>query len=83
MDELYSTLPLDEVEGLEDLVTAGPLVKVTFCCNISMCLILPLCGNRKCCICLAKRVHDFRNLFGFQDIFTVITSHLALDLEIT
>ncbi|KAF2572815.1 hypothetical protein F2Q70_00005918 [Brassica cretica] len=28
VDELYSTLPLDEVEGLEDLVTAGPLVKV-------------------------------------------------------
>ncbi|KFK26062.1 hypothetical protein AALP_AA8G198100 [Arabis alpina] len=29
VDELYSTLPLDEVEGLEDLVTAGPLVKGT------------------------------------------------------
>ncbi|XP_033142655.1 CCR4-NOT transcription complex subunit 3 isoform X1 [Brassica rapa] len=29
VDELYSTLPLNEVEGLEDLVTAGPLVKGT------------------------------------------------------
>ncbi|EOA19960.1 hypothetical protein CARUB_v10000210mg [Capsella rubella] len=29
VDELYITLPLDEVEGLEDLVTAGPLVKGT------------------------------------------------------
>ncbi|KAL1195555.1 putative NOT transcription complex subunit VIP2 [Cardamine amara subsp. amara] len=29
VEELYITLPLDEVEGLEDLVTAGPLVKGT------------------------------------------------------
>ncbi|XP_010524972.1 PREDICTED: general negative regulator of transcription subunit 3-like isoform X2 [Tarenaya hassleriana] len=29
VDELYSTLPLDKVEGLEDLVTAGPLVTGT------------------------------------------------------
>ncbi|XP_010549612.1 PREDICTED: general negative regulator of transcription subunit 3 isoform X2 [Tarenaya hassleriana] len=29
VDELYNTLPLDKVEGLEDLVIAGPLVKGT------------------------------------------------------
>lgn len=32
VDELYSTLPLDKVESLEDLVTVGPpgLVKVIY-----------------------------------------------------
>ncbi|XP_010529007.1 PREDICTED: general negative regulator of transcription subunit 3-like [Tarenaya hassleriana] len=29
VDELYSSLPLDKVESLEDLVTTGPLVKGT------------------------------------------------------
>lgn len=28
VDELYSSLPLDKVESLEDLVTTGPLLKV-------------------------------------------------------
>lgn len=38
MDELYSSLPLEKVESLEDLVTIGPpgLVKVNYLsCNTS------------------------------------------------
>lgn len=65
VEELYSTLPLDEVEGLEDLVTAGPLVKVTFCCSISICLIFCL-WKKKVLYLSGEKSTKFRNVFEAQ-----------------
>ena len=59
VDELYSTLPLDEVEGLEDLVTAGSLVKVNFSCNFSVCLILYLSVETGSAVSVTKFQESF------------------------